>query len=70
MRLSILLRLAVLLHRSRADLPLPPFHLDADGKALALRFPAGWLELHPLTQADLAQEAEVLREGRFRLAFE
>jgi exopolyphosphatase/guanosine-5'-triphosphate,3'-diphosphate pyrophosphatase len=70
MCLSILLRLAVLLHRSRADIPLPPFHMEADGKSLSLRFPAGWLELHPLTQADLAQEAEVLREGKFKLTFE
>lgn len=70
MRLSVLLRLAVLLHRSRADFPLPPFYLEGDGKSLALRFPAGWLELHPLTQADLMQEADVLKEGKFRLVFE
>jgi exopolyphosphatase len=70
MCLSILLRLAVLLHRSRADIPLTPFHMEADGKALSLRFPAGWLELHPLTQADLMQEAEVLKEGKFKLVFE
>ncbi len=70
MRLAILLRLAVLLHRSRADIALPPFYMDADGKSLTLRFPAGWLELHPLTQADLAQEAEMVKEGKFKLAFE
>lgn len=70
MRLSLLLRLAVLLHRSRADIPLTPFHMEADGKSLTVRFPAGWLELHPLTQADLAQEAEMLKEGKFKLAFE
>ncbi len=70
MRLAILLRLAVLLHRSRADIPLPPFHLEVDGKSINLRFPAGWLELHPLTQADLAQEAEMLKEGKFKLMFE
>ncbi|MEW6648107.1 MAG: exopolyphosphatase [Pseudomonadota bacterium] len=70
MRLAFLLRLAVLLHRSRADILLPPFHLEADGKSITLRFPAGWLELHPLTQADLAQEAEMLKEGKFKLMFE
>ena len=70
MRLAMLLRLAVLLHRSRADAPLPPFSLHADGKSLFLAFPQGWLEQHPLTQADLAQEAEFVREVKFKLLFE
>ena len=70
MRLTILLRLAVLLHRSRADAALPPYSLHADGKSLFVAFPSGWLEQHPLTQADLAQEAEVLKDGKFKLAFE
>ena len=70
MRLTILLRLAVLLHRSRADAALPPYSLHADGKSLFVAFPSGWLEQHPLTQADLAQEGEVLKDGKFKLAFE
>ncbi len=70
MRLAVLFRLAVLLHRSRHDTPLPPFALSAEGKALTLAFAEGWLEQHPLTQADLAQEAEFLKEAKFKLAFE
>jgi exopolyphosphatase/guanosine-5'-triphosphate,3'-diphosphate pyrophosphatase len=30
-------------------------------------FPKGWLEAHPLTAADLEQEAEFLRGAGFRL---
>jgi exopolyphosphatase/guanosine-5'-triphosphate,3'-diphosphate pyrophosphatase len=41
----------------------------AQKRRLALRFPKGWLEQHPLTQADLAQEAEYLSMARFYLAF-
>ncbi len=70
MRLTVLLRLAVLLHRSRADAELPPLSLHADGKNLFLAFPTGWLDQHPLTQADLAQEAEAIKDGKFKLVFE
>ncbi|MEO0971605.1 MAG: Ppx/GppA phosphatase family protein [Pseudomonadota bacterium] len=59
-RAAILLRLAVVLHRSRNPAPLPPIQLRADGAALHLLFPPGWLEAHPLTLADLQDEAEYL----------
>lgn len=70
MRLAILLRLAVLLHRSRADTPLPSFTLYAEGKTLTLSFPSGWLDQHPLTQADLAQEADYLKDAKIKLGFQ
>jgi len=67
MRLSVLLRVAVRLRRSRSDRPLPPIAVSAPGKrCLSLGFPAGWLADHPLTAADLDREqvyqAEVGRE--------
>ena len=55
-RLCLLLRLAVLLHRGRsASLEVEP-QLTAGNKHLKLRFPAGWLDTHPLTQMALEQE--------------
>jgi len=56
-RLCLLLRLAVLLHRGRsASLEVEP-KLTVSNKHLKLKFPAGWLETHPLTQMELEQEA-------------
>ncbi len=60
-RLLALLRLGVLLHRSRSPDPLPPLRLKAREHKLKLRFPPGWLELHPLTAADLKQERSWLK---------
>ena len=55
-RLCVLLRLGVVLHRSRQQGALPDMQLHATGSELAIVFPAGWLENHPLTHADLLQE--------------
>ncbi|KEA63482.1 Exopolyphosphatase [Marinobacterium lacunae] len=66
-KLCILLRLAVVLHRSRSGARLPGIHLKVDEKSLNLSFPAGWLEHHPLTRADLENEAEYLRAISFEL---
>jgi exopolyphosphatase/guanosine-5'-triphosphate,3'-diphosphate pyrophosphatase len=61
MRLSVILRLAVTLHRSRTEEALPPVVLTpVEEQGLLLRFPPGWLNQHPLLQADLASEAEYL----------
>jgi exopolyphosphatase/guanosine-5'-triphosphate,3'-diphosphate pyrophosphatase len=66
--LMVLLRLAVLLHRGRSPVALPPIRLTARGaRALELRFPARWLREHPLTAADLALEIEFQRAQRRRL---
>lgn len=66
-RLCILLRLAVLLNRSRSRQPLPKFSITAKGDVLQINFPAGWLNKHPLTQADLAQEIKYLKAAKIRL---
>ena len=65
--LAVLLRLAFLLNRSRSGRALPRLRLAVRGRQLELRFPRGWLRAHPLTAADLAQEAEYVRGARFRL---
>lgn len=67
--LCVLLRLAVLLHRSRGDSELPLIDLTVNGDQIELQFPAGWLEHHPLTLADLEHEAEYLSVAGFTLSF-
>jgi len=65
--LIVLLRLAVLLHRGRSAVALPNIELMARGRTLELRFPARWLNEHPLTVADLQLEIELLRPEELRL---
>jgi len=65
--LIVLLRLGVLLHRGRSTEALPPIGLTAKGRSLELQFPAGWLDDHPLTQADLDQETEYMKAVGFKL---
>jgi len=57
-RCAALLRLAVLLNRSQENAPLPDLQLTADGNALELRLPRGWLDGRPLLRADLLGEPE------------
>ncbi|QJD29901.1 exopolyphosphatase [Methylococcus geothermalis] len=66
--LAVILRLAVVLNRSRHNVP-PDTTLERRGNAIALRFPEGWLNDHPLTIADLEQEAEYLRGAGLALNF-
>ncbi len=68
-RLCVLLRLAVVLHRGRSRQPLPPLSLEVNARRVALRFPSGWLDEHPLTRADLEAEARYLKKAGFRLEF-
>jgi exopolyphosphatase/guanosine-5'-triphosphate,3'-diphosphate pyrophosphatase len=69
-RLAILLRLAVVLHRSRGPERIPDPTLEAGKRSLQLRFPGSWLAGKPLTRADLEQEQAYLEAGGFRLGFE
>ncbi len=63
--LAVLLRLAVLLHRSRAG--VCDVKLVGNRRSLEVQFAPGWLEAHPLTLADLLEEAEFLKAGGFEL---
>jgi exopolyphosphatase/guanosine-5'-triphosphate,3'-diphosphate pyrophosphatase len=65
--LCILLRLAVLLNRSRSPAAPPRLRLRASARRLDVGFPPGWLRLHPLTQADLREEATRLKQHGFEL---
>ena len=55
-RLAIILRVAVLLHRTRSTALPQELNAGAKGGQLKLTFPHQWLAEHPLTLADLEQE--------------
>ena len=60
--LMILLRLAVLLHRSRQAQSVPCFEFSfGNDRLITIVFPDNWLNQHPLTRADLEQEANYLQ---------
>ena len=72
--LCVLLRLAVVLHRSRLTSPLPALGLrcgsarkNHSGGTVALVLPSRWIEEHPLTKLDLKQEAGYLAAGGVKL---
>ena len=68
--LLIILRLAILLNRSRHVDSLPPFKLSLAKKRMDLRFEKNWLADNPLTHADLEQEANYLEAAGIKLQFE
>ena len=65
--LTVLLRLAVLLHRGRSPQPLPEISLTVKGRTLNLALPPRWIKEHPLTLEDLEQERGYLKDAGFRL---
>lgn len=67
LRLTVLLRLAVLFNRSRGVTPLPRLRLVAADDAVMVGMPAGWLKKNPLTEADLQQEQRYLAAMGIRL---
>ncbi|MGB5247787.1 MAG: Ppx/GppA phosphatase family protein [Woeseia sp.] len=60
-RLAILLRLSVLLNRSRSSETLPEIELKTNDQSILLTFPGAWLNDNPLTLADLQREYEYLK---------
>ncbi len=66
-RLTVLLRVAVRLHRSRSSEPLPRLFAEAQDDRFTLSVPTTWLEQHPLTIADLTTEATRLAHAGVKL---
>ncbi|MES1945995.1 Ppx/GppA phosphatase [Salinisphaera sp. C84B14] len=66
-RLALVLRLAVILHRGRDPDMAPPAWLNVEDGDIYLHCEAEWLEERPLTQADLAREAELLARADIHL---
>ncbi len=69
LRLVMILRLAVLLNRSRSTEILPPVPLSATQDSLRLGFDADWLTANPLTIADLEREKALLLDVGYGLQF-
>jgi len=67
LELIVLLRLAVLLHRTRSPMRIPTIGLVAGDRRLIVTFPQDWFDSNPLTEADLAQERSWLRSIGFDL---
>ena len=58
--LITILRIGLRLRRDRTGREIPEVRLTASGSRYRLRFPKGWLDDHPLTRADLAEESDQL----------
>jgi len=58
LRMSILLRVAVLMNRSRGESDSSAINATARGCSLTLEFRSGWLSKNPLTAADLSREKQ------------
>ena len=67
LRLLMLLRLAVLLNRSRKKIERVPVRLDVTADSLSISFDADWLVANPLTIADLEREQEFLEQVGYSL---
>lgn len=68
--LAILLRLAVIFHRSRLRDANPVIKLHVEVDHLIIKLPGKWIEKHPLTLADLETEREYLQDIGYELTIE
>ena len=64
-----IIRLAVRFKYVETLEQLPEFAVQVDGKSLALGFPEGWLQEHPLTLSELEQEQSQLGKLGLGLSF-
>ena len=63
-----LLRLGVVFNRGRTPIELPGVRVMLDSpQSMTLEIDASWLDNHPLTAADLTQEAELLEAAGYAL---
>lgn len=67
LRLMILLRIAVLLNRSRTSKVIPSIDLSVNECEIELVFPENWLAANPLTIADLDRERTYLESIGYTL---
>jgi len=66
--LTIILRLAMVFNRGRSEKTDTYVKLRVTKNGLALGLPEGWLEKHPLTEADLLQEIDYLKAVKIKLS--
>jgi exopolyphosphatase/guanosine-5'-triphosphate,3'-diphosphate pyrophosphatase len=70
LRLAMILRLAVLLNRSRSAADMPPIKISVTEDTVALAFDAAWLKANPLTVADLDREVGYLAAAGYNLTYQ
>ena len=68
-KLSIMLRVAILLHRSRMDFPIEKCQLLFTDDTFEITFPKLWMKDHLLTLADLKSEQDYLKAIGYTLLF-
>jgi exopolyphosphatase/guanosine-5'-triphosphate,3'-diphosphate pyrophosphatase len=66
-RLTRLLRLAVVLSMRRRHEVLPEVQISAQAESLTLTLPKGWLDQHPLMRAELEQEVAYQQQAGWLL---
>ena len=69
-KIMVLLRLAMVFNRGRSERTDTVIKLEVIKKGLCLSLPEGWLAQHPLTEADLLQEADHLDSVKLKLKLE
>jgi len=68
-KLSVILRLSVILHRSRSANLIPEIKVVAARKSIQLIFSDEWLANHPLIRMDLEQEVKYLHSIDYSISF-
>jgi exopolyphosphatase/guanosine-5'-triphosphate,3'-diphosphate pyrophosphatase len=68
LRLSIILRIAVLLHRGRSNDNKSKLTTRVEDKHIYLNFPDDWLAEHPLSIMEMEQEAKYLKQVGYKLS--
>ncbi len=66
-RLTRILRLAVIMSMRRRHEALPQVQISAKAETLTLLMPSGWLEQHPLMRAELEQEIQYQQQAGWEL---
>ena len=69
LRLTIILRIAVLLHRGRSHENKPKLKARVEDQHIYLDFPGDWLDEHPLSIVEMEQEAKYLKQAGYKLSF-
>ena len=67
LKLLLLLRMSVLLQRARYEQSLDSVHFKFEKKQLTVTAPASWFDAHPLTTADLQDEAKQIASSGVKL---
>ena len=67
LRLIVILRIAVVLNRSKPEYQKPDYVLESKKQSLILKFPEHWFDDNPLTIADLESEVDYLKSVGIKL---